>query len=221
MTGIQGGAVRQSATTGPEPLFWRPGSVILAALLVLAFEYAVRLATFGMLDGITNVPLWEGAWQISNMLTLTVSLAVFLPLARRKDVRLHESLSVYPGSRKGMWLAAVLPFTYLLPAAGAILYFFPEARSAPGEFMDWRTPFASALILAGIVIGPVGAAIFSSIAFALSHFDKDIGGLAAMVALGLLLCYVAYRSGTIVYGLIAHMVNNAILIAVDAARSLL
>ena len=39
-----------------------------------------------------------------------------------------------------------------------------------------------------------------------------------MAAAGLLLCYVVYRTGTIISGLIAHMVNNAILVAVDAAR---
>jgi membrane protease YdiL (CAAX protease family) len=42
-----------------------------------------------------------------------------------------------------------------------------------------------------------------------------------MALAGLLFCYVVHRTGTIVYGLIAHMVNNAILIAIDALRALL
>lgn len=245
MTGIKDGAAAGArAATISGPLLWRPGAVIVAAMCVLAFEYTVRLGTARMLNGVTDPTLWRGGWEISILITLSVLLAVFPPLARRKEAGLLGSFAVGPGSTNGALLAAAAPFAYLLPAAAAaILYFFPEARLAPGYFVDWHTPFASALILTGVVmgpiweelffrgylfralarssIGPLAAAAFSSAAFAIHHFDKDIGGQFAMAAAGLVLCYVVYRSGTIVYGLIAHMVNNAILVGIDAARSLL
>jgi membrane protease YdiL (CAAX protease family) len=229
--------------TIPEPLLWRPRPVVLTAFCVIAFEYAARIATWRALGNTSDPAYWQIGWQISILMTIALPFAVFLLIARRKPASLLESFTIWPGSRRSMLVAAALPFGYLLPGAAAILYFFPEARSAPGEFLDWRGPAAFSFLLTGIVLGPiweeifyrgyifrvlsssragpVGAAVLSSAAFGLHHVDKAIGGQIAMALAGLLFCYVAHRTGTIVYGLIAHMVNNAILIAIDALRALL
>jgi membrane protease YdiL (CAAX protease family) len=103
----------------------------------------------------------------------------------------------------------------------------------PGsDLLFWKTGFAWMALALVVIVGPIceellyrgflfsalarspvgaiAAGMLSSLAFAVAHIHYGLGEMTIIFFNGLALCYVLYRTKTALYGVLAHVVWNAL-----------
>ena len=197
--------------------------------LLLALAITAALPT--LLWATLYVWLAHGyAWSVA---VEVLALCLLLVVLRRGGRPVSTAFAVRPIHRRGAAIAAAVPLAYLVPiTVWAFLNAPPLGTLAPGaELLIWRTelawlpalyllliaPVCEELLFRGFIFrvlsqslpGPVLAALISSLGFALAHAHN--GGAAQLLVFveALVLCYVVRRSGSVLYGMLAHFINNA------------
>jgi membrane protease YdiL (CAAX protease family) len=204
--------------------------VLFAAQIAAAIFFALfRVATTGNMkvdDLGTNGNLIALATVFSTSATIgLIALLVYI-----RGYAYRDYLALYwPSGRQA--LIALLGLTVLLVATDATSYFLGKPLVPTFTVPVYQSSWLPALLLALVVLAPLGeetlfrgflykglaasrggavlAIFISSITFALLHaFQYDLYAVAGVTAMGFLLGYIRYRSGSLL--LLLHAVGNAV-----------
>ncbi len=201
---------------------------VVAGVYFLLFPYSSRAGLSG------RVLSPEGIVVAALSLDLALLAVVYLRIVRPRAItfqemglNLHGFLGRLPlGLLFGLLLFAASSLVeYLLGLAGVRQTqqesFQSIARASPGEFGlvllagAVVAPFAEEIFFRGYVFraylrqkGLWRAFLYSSLLFALVHLN--LPAFLPILVVGLLLSFLYYRTGSVVPGMVAHGLNNAI-----------
>ena len=195
---------------------------------VLAREMA-RLAT--------NGDVLAAATLISSPACVLVLFAI---LALKRGARLSDTLAfdVPALATFGRWLLALVAlavafdaFSWLIGKPIVPEFMETVYRSAEGRATLWfaivvAAPLFEELLFRGFVItglsrsriGPAGAVIVASVAWAAIHVQYDLYGIGMIMALGLLFGAARVRTGSVVVPMAMHAASNVIALAETAIK---
>jgi membrane protease YdiL (CAAX protease family) len=155
------------------------------------------------------------------------TLAIVFAACKFRKLPLRETLGLFVPKPKTIlfWTALYLPIFIV----GEIVYFGLGLNE--GNVWEWEGfitvirilkialigPIVEELIYRGILFdqlsrmrpGPIGALILSSIIFAASHYSLDYVDMAIIFVDGLYMCWVRYKTGSILIPVIIHIFINA------------
>ncbi|MBM6405712.1 CPBP family intramembrane metalloprotease [Phycicoccus sp. CSK15P-2] len=228
---------------GPRHRWWRP---VLWLLLVVVLYVLVNtwLGVVVLLAGVDPATLLESVDSPSSLLVLNGLLIVLIPVTLVASGVAHwrspwRVLSVAGRLRWG-WLARCLLLVtplWALYLAGSWVVFDQEVLPRTSDWV-WlvvvallTTPLQSAaeeLFFRGGLVQAVGSwfrrpvlalvvtTVVSTAAFAAAHGSADPWILTELASLGVLGCYLAWRTGGLEAAIALHVVNN-VLITVSGA----
>ncbi len=212
-------------------------ATVVAVLAAYFIEIAVSGKSFVDLAeasaGGTGFVMTPGLFLANN-----VSLALLLPivvLAQLIFFRLKPGwiLSVTGKVRKG-WVAAclaiVVPVWIVLTVVELLIHGIPDLAWSSQSLVLIvgiliTTPLQAAgeeFMFRGLMFRGVGSyfaspkaafwvgALVSTVAFAAAHFAKDLWLNLFYLAFGLVACWVTWKTGSLIAGIVIHVVNNLI-----------
>ncbi len=180
-------------------------------------------------DLATNGFFWSVAVIVAAPVTIGLIL-LFTALARGITVRDYLALQWRGGKVLAKWCAVLLLFVvatdltlYLLH--GRVVPVFMEKVYATAHFppLLWFAfvvvaPVTEELFFRGFMfkgirhssVGPAGAVVLTSLAWALMHAQYDVYGIAIIFLGGLLLGYARLRSGSLYVPIAMHILQNIV-----------
>jgi len=221
--------VAEPAPRGFPPSNWGPGAALLGFLLAIVVGLVLSLPALAFTDGdgelttLSNVLLQLG--------TVLGFLLVPLALARSRGARsLGECLRrlgvvrFRPSALK--WMAAAVGAYLLFAAAYTALIVEPEQEDIAESFgpvpvqillIVLGAGIAEELCFRGMLFGGLRerlprlpAALIAGGIFGLLHATTGISAVPPLIAFGFVLCLLYEKTGSIVPGILLHMLNNSV-----------
>lgn len=224
--------VAEPATRQFPPSNWGPSGALLGALLAIVASLILGIPAVAFTDGEGDLTTTGNV--VAQVGTVLGLLLVPLLIARSRGARsLGEALSRL-GVRRFrpsafLWMAAAV-FAYLL---FAILYstliFEPEQEDIADGFgpipvqillIVFGAGIAEELCFRGMLFGGlrerlprIPAALAAGTVFGLLHAFTGISAVPPLIALGFIFCLLYEKTGSIVPGILLHMLNNSVALA--------
>jgi membrane protease YdiL (CAAX protease family) len=201
-----------------QPRAYSPGdaealTAARLAVFLAVFQGATVLLTViaSNFVGRTGGVLLAFTWPRGGARTLVAAMLVLLVLAA-----LYAVL-VYNVDRKA-FLQDIGPFAALMKSRTWWMLLAAAAIGAPlAEEMLFRGFLYGAL--RGSPLGPIGAALLTSVMWAALHVNYSDYGLLAITLIGFYLAYLRERTGTLLTPMFCHGCYNALIVVILASSS--
>jgi membrane protease YdiL (CAAX protease family) len=164
-------------------LFQRITGVVIffgAPFLILLIGGTKSIVDFGVIRPVTETYLW------------TIILSLLIVPINYFNSRTPDNLEMYPQIRANTWSSRLLFVSAISWMAYLVSY----------EFLFRGFLFFSTLLL----IGLWPAIILNTAIYALIHFPKGIKETVGAIPLGIILCYLTYRTGSIWVAVFVHII---------------
>jgi membrane protease YdiL (CAAX protease family) len=229
--GVPGGAKDVEAPPAPFPYAtWGPQLAVGGLLLALGAGILLGIPAL-IVDNPSDGDLSTEANVIVQLATALGFLLVPLAIASRwGEASLGEALQRlgvrrFDGEAVGWMVVAVI--AYLAFAAAYIAIFgSPEQEDIADSFGTWplqvlliaiAAPVSEEICFRGMVFGGlrtrmplIAAALVSGLIFGLLHALTGLSAVPPLIAFGFILALLYEKTGSILPGIILHMLNNAV-----------
>lgn len=213
------------------------GTVLGLTLVAGLGSFAVVLPALGPLAGVRQ-PTVAGFVLSAVVLDVALVGVVYLRVVRPRVITWHDmGLSAVRQPR--VWLAGLVASIVLFALAASLELLMKAAGVQQTQLasLEWLrsvplwqyllvafsaailAPIAEEIYFRGYVFrayfeqkGPLQAYLFSSLLFALVHLN--LPAIIPIFGIGLFLAFLYHRTGSVLPGMIAHAVNNAVAFAI-------
>lgn len=208
---------------------WGPVATLALGAAAFALYMLVQLAVLALFPGLLRSGSYGLAFSASTLTALPFGTLFLLAIVRRRGPRVRDYLGLHlPTARQALVAFALVTLfnlaydqlTRLLHRPLVPDFMLNAYRTAHG--LPWlylavvvAAPVFEELLFRGFLLpglepalGAVGAALLSSVAFALPHLQYDLFDMSGVFVLGLLFAGIRLRTGSTLLTITLHALTN-------------